>query len=184
MTTLPREDAPDLAVPGLTGCGLADLGFVLGFIGRRLRTWSRRRVLVFVFTGCGLVMLPWLAVLGFALPGTAVAAHWNLAWTGLDTIEAVGLLATGILLARGDRRYAVTATVTGTALLIDAWFDMLTATSPGGLLTAVAMAGLTELPLAGLCLLVAVRAVPARRRPGPRSPTTPAWPARPGRTPP
>jgi hypothetical protein len=132
------------------------------FPGRCLQTWPKRPILAFAFTGCGLAMLPWLAVLGIALPGTAVAAHWNIAWTGLDTLEAAGLLATGFLLARGDRRYALTAALTGTALLIDAWFDMLTSTSPGELLTAAMMAGLAELPLAGLCFLIAVRALPGQ----------------------
>jgi hypothetical protein len=105
-------------------------------------------------------MLPWMWLLGCFLPGTTTVAHWNVAWLGLDALEAIGLVTTGQLIARGDRRYGITATLTGTALLVDAWFDMLTATSQSGLLTAVAMAGLIELPLSCLCFFLSFRAVP------------------------
>jgi len=62
-------------------------------------------------------------MLGYFLPQATTAAHCNVARVGLDALEAIGLLATGHLMARGDRRYAVTATLTGTALMVDAWFD-------------------------------------------------------------
>jgi hypothetical protein len=80
-------------------------------------------------------MIPWLGVLGYVLPDATTAAHWNVAWVGLDALEAIGLLATGQLLVRGDRRYAVTATLTGTALLVDAWFDVLTSISRSELIS-------------------------------------------------
>jgi hypothetical protein len=123
----------------------------------------RRRLIAFAFTGCGLAMVPWLAVLFFYLPSTSIVPHWNVAWVGLDAIEAVGLFTTGRLLARGDRRYAITATLTGTALLVDAWFDILTSGSRTERLAAVAMAGI-ELPLSGLCYFLALRAVPGHSR--------------------
>jgi hypothetical protein len=105
-------------------------------------------------------MIPWLGVLGYVLPQATTAAHWNVAWVGLDALEAIGLFATGRLIARGDRRYAVTATVTGTALLVDAWFDVLTSTSRNELLVAAAMAGAVELPSSCLCYFLAWRAIP------------------------
>ena len=123
----------------------------------RLAGLSRRRILALAFTGCALILVPWVIGLGLVLPATAEAPHWNIAWAGLDTLEAAGLFATGRLLARGDRRYAVTSALTGTALLIDAWFDMLTSATRGELLTSVAMAVLVELPLAGFCLVLAFR---------------------------
>lgn len=122
----------------------------------------RWRLLATAFACGGVAMLPWLAALSYFVPRTATAAHWNVAWVGLDTLEALGLFATGRLIVHGDRRYAVTAALTGTALLIDAWFDILTSTSRGGLLTTVLMAGLVELPLSCLCFVLAFRAVPAR----------------------
>lgn len=129
-----------------------------------------RRLLAIALTGGGVAMIPWLALLGCFLPRTATVAHWNVAWVGLDVLEAIGLFTTGQFIARGDRRYAVTATLTGTALLIDTWFDILTAASQSGLLTAVVMAGLVELPLSCGCFFLHSarfrgRAVPSVRRP-------------------
>jgi hypothetical protein len=132
-----------------------------GLVPSALRRFSsRRRLIAFMLTGGGLAMVPWLAVLGCYLPQTTTVPRWNIAWVGLDAIESIGLFATGRLIARGDRRYAVTATLTGTALLIDAWFDMLTSASRNDLLTALIMAGVLELPLSGFCFFVALRAVP------------------------
>ncbi|MGW2857388.1 hypothetical protein ACWDAZ_37875, partial [Streptomyces sp. NPDC001215] len=57
-----------------------------------------------LLVACGLALLPWLYVLATGLPATATAAHWPVAWVGLDALEALGLIATGLLAARGDRR--------------------------------------------------------------------------------
>jgi hypothetical protein len=119
------------------------------------RRW--RRLLVTMLTAGGLAMIPWLVALGWFLPRTATAPHWNVAWVGLDGLEAAGLFVTGRLMRRGDLRYTITATLTGTALLIDAWFDVLTAASRGDLLAALLMACVAELPVSGLCFFLALR---------------------------
>lgn len=106
---------------------------------------------------CGLALLPWLYVLATGLPATARAAHWPLAWVGLDALEALGLIATGLLAARGDRRHALAAAATATLLVVDAWFDTTTAAPGGDFATAVAMALGAELPLAALCGRLALR---------------------------
>ncbi|MEY9946506.1 hypothetical protein [Kitasatospora sp. GAS1066B] len=112
-----------------------------------------------MLTVLGLAMVPWLFFLHAGLPATAQAAHWAWTWTGLDALEAVGLLSTGLLLRRGDRRAGLTSAATATLLLVDAWFDTMTA-APGGELTAsVLMAMGAELPLAVLCARLAVRAI-------------------------
>jgi hypothetical protein len=110
-----------------------------------------RETLPFIFTVAGTAMVPWLFVLATSLPATTVVPHYSTAWVGLDAVEAVGLFTTGRLLARNDRRYALTAAVTGTALLLDAWFDVLGATGAAQLATALVMAGCAELPLAAVC---------------------------------
>lgn len=90
---------------------------------------------------------------------TATAAHWPVAWVGLDALEALGLIATGFLAARGDRRHALAAAATATLLVVDAWFDTTTAAPGGDFATAVAMALGAELPLAALCGRLALRAL-------------------------
>lgn len=112
-----------------------------------------------LFWAAGLCLLPWIAVLGLTLPDVVAAQHWRLAWTGLDTAEAAGLLLTAWLLNRGDARTPLVATATATLLLADAWFDVVTAGDD--VVFSLLMAGL-EVPLALACLSVAVpRPVPA-----------------------
>jgi len=53
------------------------------------------------------------------------------------------------------------ASATATLLVVDAWFDTLTASTGTELGIALAMALLVELPLAALCVLVARRAAAA-----------------------
>lgn len=124
--------------------------------GRGPRRLRRTGLLL---VGCGLALLPWLAMLAATLPASATAAHWALAWVGLDTAEAVGLIGTGLLAARGDTRYALTAAATAALLAVDAWFDTVTAAGSADLHAALAMAAFAELPLAALCTALAVRAL-------------------------
>lgn len=124
-----------------------------------LQPLRRGRVFALVFTGAGLAMVPWLFVLGVCLPTTTVVPHYWIAWVGLDGVEALGLFSTGRLLARGDRRYALTATVTATALLVDAWFDVLGSTTDAQLVVSLVMAVCAELPIAAVCGYLAVRAL-------------------------
>jgi hypothetical protein len=110
-------------------------------------------------TGAGVAMVPWLGVLAAGLPARFEAAHWDVAWVGLDALEALGLFATGTLLRRRDARAALTAAATAALLLVDAWFDVVTSDASGRPV-AIAMAALAELPLAGLCAGLAVRTFP------------------------
>jgi hypothetical protein len=113
-----------------------------------------------LLVGLGVALLPWLAVLATTLPATATVQHWWLAWVGLDCLEAVGLISTGLLLRRGDPRRCLTAVATAVLLLCDAWFDTTTSAPGADFATAVAMAVLVELPLAWLCARLALRALP------------------------
>ncbi|ATY11612.1 hypothetical protein CU254_14945 [Amycolatopsis sp. AA4] len=116
-----------------------------------------------VLTVLGLAMVPWLVFLHTELPATAQAAHWAWTWTGLDSLEALGLLSTGLLLKRGDRRACLTSAATAALLVVDAWFDTMTAAPGADFTMAVLMAVLAELPLAAACAVLATRAFP---RPG------------------
>ncbi|MFJ9153140.1 hypothetical protein ACIRP7_34930 [Streptomyces sp. NPDC102270] len=111
----------------------------------------------------GLVMIPWLVFLNTGLPATAQASHWAWTWTGLDSFEALGLLSTGLLLRRGDCRACLTSAATSALLLIDAWFDTMTAAPGSDFRLAVLMAVFAELPLAVACAVLATRTFP---RPG------------------
>jgi hypothetical protein len=125
---------------------------------------TRRRAASVRWLGRGLIaagagLVPWLVVLAMSLPGSARAAHWGVAWVGLDGLEAVGLLATGWLLTRQDERCSLAAAITATLVLVDAWFDVTTASGPAEI-TAVVMASCVEVPVSLLCATVAVRCFP------------------------
>ncbi|WP_456302942.1 hypothetical protein [Streptomyces mirabilis] len=63
---------------------------------------------------------------------------------------------------RRDPRRCLTATATAALLVVDVWFDV---TTPGPEpATAVVMAVCAELPMAALCTVLAVRALPSRTR--------------------
>lgn len=110
-----------------------------------------RQRLGYVPLVCGVLLIPWLVVLA-----TGAAPQWTAAWVALDSLEAVGLFATGLLALRAKPALTTAATATAAALVLDASLDL--ATSHGtALLVAAAMALLAELPLAAACAVLALR---------------------------
>lgn len=102
------------------------------------------------------MLLLWVVVLAVTLPAGYHAAHWAVAWTGLDTMEAVGLITTGLLAVRRHRRLPQAAAATATLLTVDAWFDTMTAASQSEFRAALVMALCAELPIAALCARLAL----------------------------
>jgi hypothetical protein len=151
---------------------------------KRLR--GARHGLVLALAAIALALIPWTAYLSATLPGQHLAQHWDVAWAGFDVFEALALTATLLALVRRSPRLPVFAATAGTALLTDAWFDLLTASPGRDRAWALVMAILGELPLAGLCFWLAYdsadaivsAAAPPASGAGPRA-TLP--PARPGR---
>jgi len=101
------------------------------------------------------VLIPWAIALGQMLPSRHVANHWDAAWTGFDAILAVSLLATAYAFVRRPDLVRGLAAVSGTLLLCDAWFDLLTSSPGRDLEVALLLALLGELPLAIVCFLLA-----------------------------
>jgi hypothetical protein len=118
-----------------------------------------------VFALLAVVTIPWTVYLAVTLPEDIRTRNYRIAWVGFDIGLVLLLLLTAILAYRGQRHMVMTATATATALVIDAWFDVVT--SPGGsdLMVAVATALFGELPLTGLCVWIALQVdrVVARR---------------------
>lgn len=111
----------------------------------------RPELLSWGLVALGSVLVPWLGVL-------AASGEWS--WVGLDSLEAAGLVATGLLLRRTDPRHCLAAAATAGLLLMDAWFDCTTAAPGTDLTVALAMAVLLEVPIAALCGRLAFRALP------------------------
>lgn len=104
---------------------------------------------------CVVVLVPWSGYLFGTLPPDYVASHWAVAWGGFDVGLAVALAATATLIARRSSLAEVAATITGTLLVCDAWFDVLTSRGTAAIAQAAVEAALIEFPLAALCFWIA-----------------------------
>ncbi len=102
--------------------------------------------------------VPWTVYLAVTLPHRATAVHYRTVWVGFDTGLIVVLLITAYYAWRGRPRVALPATAAATMLFVDAWFDVLTTPRGMGLVVAVVLAGVAELPLASICLWIALHA--------------------------
>lgn len=109
-----------------------------------------------ILAAAAVVLIPWAIALGQMLPSRHVADHWDAAWTGFDIILALALLATAWSFVRRRDLSRGLAAVSGTLLLCDAWFDVLTASSGTDLEIAILLAVLGEVPLAAVCFLLAI----------------------------
>jgi len=108
------------------------------------------------FLLCAIVLVPWTGFLFFDLPRHYVANHWQLAWGGFDIGLGLALAATAVTVARRSPFAEVTAAVTGTLLVCDAWFDVLTSRGTSDVMQAALEAALVELPIAVLCFWMAM----------------------------
>lgn len=104
---------------------------------------------------CAVVLVPWIGLLFATLPHHYVANHWRLAWGGFDIGLGLALATTAVLVARRSPYAEVTAAITGSLLVCDAWFDVLTSRGASDIAQAVAAALVIELPLAALCFWMA-----------------------------
>jgi hypothetical protein len=100
--------------------------------------------------GAALFLVPWAFWLARTLPASHTARHWAIAWAGFDGGLALALAATAISAIRRSPWLVAAASATGTLLVVDAWFDVLTAQSGGELALAAGEAVFVELPLAAL----------------------------------
>ena len=123
-----------------------------------MRARARRVTVVgWVLAALAALMLPWTAYLFVALPGTAPAAHFDLAWGGFDVALLILLAVTGWAAVRRARWLGAASGATAALLATDAWFDVVTAPTPGERWVALAMALVVELPLAVVCGWLAMR---------------------------
>lgn len=117
--------------------------------------WRPRRWVVPLFGLAALLLVPWVVLLVVALPSAYRAAHWNIAWAGLDVVLALLLVTVAVAAWRRSLWVEGAATAAATLLFVDSWFDVLTSSTRGELVVSVAEAAFVEVPLAILSLLLA-----------------------------
>jgi hypothetical protein len=108
-----------------------------------------------LFAAAALILVPWVVFLVHALPSDHRSAHWDVAWGGFDTALALLLVGVAVAAWRRSPWLEGAATAAATLLLVDAWFDILTASSRSELVTAIVEAAVVELPIAVFCLFLA-----------------------------
>jgi hypothetical protein len=101
------------------------------------------------------VLLPWAIYLTDTLPTRYLSHHWDFAWGGFDILIFILLVSTTYMTARKSSGAALTASALGTILIVDAWFDVMTARPGGQQIESIAMAAFVELPLAIISFIIA-----------------------------
>ncbi len=102
-------------------------------------------------------LLPWIVYLAFSLPTREVANHYRTSWVGFDVFLVIVMARTAWLGFKGRRQVELTAVVTATLLIVDAWFDVTTAQPGWPRAEALLLAGFVELPTALLALYISRR---------------------------
>jgi hypothetical protein len=123
---------------------------------------SRRLVpkwITVFFIGCAVVLVPWTVIIFNTLRNRDLAEHWRLVWGGFDCFLVLAFALTAYRIITRSPRGAIAATATGTMLLIDAWFDVLTARGTKNFMTSLTMAVFAEIPCSIICFFVARRIV-------------------------
>lgn len=108
-----------------------------------------------LFAAAALVLVPWVVFLVRDLPSDHRSAHWDVAWGGFDIVLALLLVGVAVAAWRRSPWLEGASTAAATLLFVDAWFDILTSSSRGELITAIVEAAFVELPMAVFCVFLA-----------------------------
>ncbi|HVV76318.1 MAG TPA: hypothetical protein VHC43_09805 [Mycobacteriales bacterium] len=107
-----------------------------------------------VYLALAVLLVPWIVYLGVVLPDHTTSRHWDVAWVGFDLFEFFALVSTAWLAYRRSTWVELSASMTAALLVVDAWFDITTA-SGWDLVQAIVSAVVLELPLAALSIWIA-----------------------------
>jgi len=110
------------------------------------------------FAVAAFLLVPWSILLWQSLPYKHLARNWNLAWSGFDFGLVLSLGLTALLGLRKSGWVIIPASAAGILLLIDAWFDCLTAKQGGEYLLSLSSAIVIEIPMAFMAFWIAYRA--------------------------
>jgi hypothetical protein len=135
---LDQQNPPDPADPGGEDVVLPDRSPVTRLAGPAFALFS-------------VALVPWIAYLAITLPSRQISPHYDVAWAGFDALECIALAATAYFAARRSLYLSTAATATAALLIVDAWFDCMTA-PPSQVLGSILSCILVELPLAAVCL--------------------------------
>ncbi len=108
-----------------------------------------------IYITAAIILVPWTLFLYDTLRAHHVVRHWDVIWLGVDAALVVCLLSTGLAALKKSLWIVMAATLTGGLLVMDAWFDVMSARPGPELAQAIAAALLLELPLAAASFYLA-----------------------------
>ena len=123
----------------------------------RLRSVTFRQGVIAVFAAVGLGLLPWTVWLATSLQPRHITDSWDTAWSGFDIGLAILFMATAISAYFRSPWVGALAAALGTLLIVDAWFDIMLASTTEERRTAIMLALFAELPTAAVCFWIAQR---------------------------
>ena len=135
---------------------------------RSRRASQIRRIRDWLALCAAVALVPWTVYLGFTLPQSYNAQHWEVTWVGFDILLLAFLIATAMLGFIRHPLLTLFAFATGVLLVCDAWFDVLTARR-GDFAVSVLTAVLGELPLATVLIIGPLRIIRLQVAPSGRS---------------
>ena len=120
-----------------------------------IRVRSRRTAQL--YAAAAVVLIPWTIYLAVSLPKRDVDTHYRGAWVGMDLLLVTAIVLTAYYAFRMDNRVQLPAMATATLLVVDAWFDVMTAGRRQATFVAIIMALCIEIPAALFSLYLARR---------------------------
>ena len=101
--------------------------------------------------------IPWTVYLAVSLPKREFDTHYRGAWVGFDLLLVAAIVLTAYYAFKVDTRVQLPATATATLLIVDAWFDVMTAGGRKATGQALLMALCVEIPGAVFSLYLVQR---------------------------
>ncbi len=162
LPQLPRSVEGDVAAGAVAGlldskASAEEVEEVVSFVAAvplGVRRTAPRWVAPFFLAGA-IAIVPWVVYLGLELPDRSTAQHYNLAWVGFDLLLIFAMARTALFAWKGKRQVQLPAVATATLLLVDAWFDVMTAAPGWPLMEALLFAFFLELPMAATAFYIA-----------------------------
>ncbi len=140
------------------------LGFMLIYMARKKNKYDDKKLrgvfpnwlIILYAAACGF-LIPWIYYIDSFLPRRYITTHWDLAWAGFDIFLCSLFAITAFLAIKKSSWTAFTATILGTVIIIDTWFDVLTSYPGRDHKIAVLEAIFIEIPIALISYTLAIR---------------------------
>src|SRR5664280_1577846 len=88
----------------------------------RLPAWAPR-----LYAWLAVIMVPWILLLSYSLPVRHTSHHWDTLWVGFDVILFSAVALSAYFGFKRSAWLAFSSVAVATLLLVDAWFDVLSA---------------------------------------------------------